>query len=845
MAKTLPVCVAFALVATAVLPALPAHEGDPKLLRRTPAFRGRGLTTGAPSPQLLPGGSGPAYMSFANNGIRLMSWLSLQDLSGGDNGNSLWGYTSPSGREYACFGSQLGTHFVEVTDPSQPTVVGFVDGADSLWRDIRTYSHYAYAVSEGGGGIQVIDLANIDNGSVALANTVLVGGSTQATHTVEIDAVSGFLYRSGGGSHGIRAYSLANPLNPSFVGSWDVRYCHEVTVRTYTSGIYAGKQVAFLCSGYNGGWSGAGIDILDVTNKSNIVSLSHINYTGAQYSHQCWPTDDMQYLYLDDELDEYYGLTTTTTKVFDISDLTNPIQLPDFGNGNTAIGHNLYNKGNLHYQANYTSGLRVFDISNPLAPSEFAWFDTYPENDGNTFNSLWNVYVYFQSGTIIGSDIDRGLFVWWVGAPKVALAPASVPDVVQAAQQTIDVTLTEATAGDYQTGTAELHVHTASGGWQSSALTALGGNNYRATFPNVACGEAVQWYLSAQSTDGFTWTEPAGAPGVTNIATSAFSVTNVANFDFETTGGWTAGAAGDTASAGTWLRGDPHSTTSAQSEDDHTDASYQCWYTGDNADVDGGRTSLVSPLFNLTAAHDPHVRYWRWFSNHTGANPNTDVFRAQISNNGGTTWSDVETVGPTGQAANGGWYLHQFRVADFVAPTAQVRVKFIVEDLGGDSEIEAALDDFAVFEVMCGSTGAVYCSAKLNSQGCLPSISATGLASVSSAAPFTITANNLINQRSGMLIYGYGSAALPFQGGTKCITSPTLRTPLQLTGGSIGPDDCSGALAFAMNAWIQSGADANLIAGASVFTQFWSRDGADPAGFGTSLSNGFSFSIDL
>src|SRR5688572_4124775 len=353
MAKSISKAVSALFVASILAPVLLAHEDDPKVLRKPRVHRGSGLNTGLPNPGQLPGGTGPAFLSFAANGIRLQSWMSLQDMAGGDNGNSLWGYTSPSGREYACFGSYLGTHFIEVTDPTNPTQVGFVDGPDSLWRDVRIYQHWAYSVSEGGGGIQVTDLANIDNGVVTYVGAVVVGGSTTASHTVFVDEASGYLYRSGGGGHGIRVYSLANPASPAYVADWSTRYCHEVTVVTYPANhpTYPAKQIAFLCSGFNGGWNGAGIDILDVTNKANIVSLSHLNYTGAQYSHQCWPSEDLKYLYLDDELDEYYGLTTTVTKLFDIQNLSNPIQLPDFGNGNTAIGHNLYVKGDRLFQA--------------------------------------------------------------------------------------------------------------------------------------------------------------------------------------------------------------------------------------------------------------------------------------------------------------------------------------------------------------------------------------------------------------------------------------------------------------------------------------------------------------
>ncbi len=55
---------------------------------------------------------------FAAKGITLQSWLPLNELPGnGDSGADCWGYTSPSGREYAIECVSQGTCFVEVTDP--------------------------------------------------------------------------------------------------------------------------------------------------------------------------------------------------------------------------------------------------------------------------------------------------------------------------------------------------------------------------------------------------------------------------------------------------------------------------------------------------------------------------------------------------------------------------------------------------------------------------------------------------------------------------------------------------------------------------------------------------------
>ena len=121
--------------------------------------------------------------------IELQAWLTLDDLGGADTGNDFWGYVSPSGREYAIIGDSDGTSFVDITDPTAPIIEAKIPGPGSLWRDVKVHNAYAYIVSEGGDGIQVVDMSNIDIGVVTHVNTVTTGG-TSATHNIVIDTDS-------------------------------------------------------------------------------------------------------------------------------------------------------------------------------------------------------------------------------------------------------------------------------------------------------------------------------------------------------------------------------------------------------------------------------------------------------------------------------------------------------------------------------------------------------------------------------------------------------------------------------------------------------------------------------
>lgn len=367
---------------------------------------------------------------FPSSGITLRSWIPLGDFhAGATDGNDCWGYTSASGREYAFIGLNNGTGVAEVTDPGNATIVAHLPGVSSIWRDIKTYQTYAYAVSEGGGGIQVFDLSGIDSGTIVDLGSITSGPGTVQSHNVAINADSARLYRVGGGNtptQGLRIYSLANPAVPAFLGSYTTRYCHDAQIVTWTEPPFTGVEVAF-CFGNNGAGGGApGIEILDVSNPTSITLIGSINLTlppifshPASYSHQGWLSPDRRYVYLNDEIDESAFGNPTTTRIIDVQDLTNPTQVAIFTNTTAARDHNLYTRGSLIYQANYRSGLRVLDASQPLSLSEIGFFDTYIADDDPHYNGLWSVYPYLPSGTVIGSDIEEGLFVWTLDASLV------------------------------------------------------------------------------------------------------------------------------------------------------------------------------------------------------------------------------------------------------------------------------------------------------------------------------------------------------------------------------------------------------------------------------------------
>lgn len=353
---------------------------------------------------LLTLASGTAFAQYDAHNVRLMSQITPQQMNA-TGGNDCWGYTSPSGREYAIVGTYQTTAFIEVTDPVNPVILHIEPHSQSTTEDMKVYGHYAYCIGDYF-NLQVFDLSQIDSGTVTKINE-----RPYRSHNFALNEESGFAYMTASSQgSGIVALDLSDPTTPVVAGSTNPTggHVHDAQVVTYHDGPYAGKEIAFCPSGY---WR---FDIIDVTDKSNMILLGSDVYPGLNYCHQGWLSADRRYFYLNDELDELNGYTPTTrTLVYDVSDLSNPTLVSTFTSGSTATDHNLFWKDGFIYEANYTSGMQIFDArTDPENPTRVGWFDTYPENDSPGYgHGAWTAWPFFESGTVIVDDRDRGLFI--------------------------------------------------------------------------------------------------------------------------------------------------------------------------------------------------------------------------------------------------------------------------------------------------------------------------------------------------------------------------------------------------------------------------------------------------
>ena len=381
--------------------------------------------------------SGGMAGTYPCSNVDLMSFLALADIGGG-SANDIWGWTdSSTGKEYVIMGRTNGTSFVDISDPVNPIYLGNLPphSADSTWRDIKVYADHAFIVTEAtNSGMQVFDLTQlrmVASPPATFSETAHYPDFSDA-HNLAINEDSGFAYAVGTNtcSGGLHMINIQTPTSPTSAGCFSGDgYTHDAQCVIYDDPDldHQGKEICFNSNEDT-------LTIVDVTNKADPVMLSRTGYSGSRYTHQGWLTEDQGYFLLGDELDEKNNpdVTNTRTYMWNVSDLDGPALIGSHDSTTTAIDHNQYVKGNYTYQSNYHAGLRILDITDIANGnlSEAAFFDFNPGSDPtNVDGGTWSNYPFFDSGIVIVSVIEQGLFILrpnLVDGVNPALASAAV-----------------------------------------------------------------------------------------------------------------------------------------------------------------------------------------------------------------------------------------------------------------------------------------------------------------------------------------------------------------------------------------------------------------------------------
>jgi choice-of-anchor B domain-containing protein len=320
--------------------------------------------------------------------------------------NEIWGLVH-NGVEYAVIGSTAGTHFIDVTDATNPTEVAFVggktQGAVIIHRDYHDYKGYLYAVAdEGASSLQIIDYSDLPNSvNVVYDSDTLI----RRSHNIFIDTAKHKLYSLANSTpsafQAMGVYDLTNPTNPVFMNSYSsfggssFGHVHDAFVRNDT---------AYLNCGYDG------FHVVDFSDMANPTPLGLMTtYPGQGYNHSGWLNDKGDYYYMADENHD------KPIKVVSTDDLTDLEVIQSFDAGAThsySIPHNVIFHNDKLYTSYYYDGLQVYDLTDPANPVRTHYYDTYAGQDRDNYEGAWGVYPFLPSGKILVSDMQSGLFVF-------------------------------------------------------------------------------------------------------------------------------------------------------------------------------------------------------------------------------------------------------------------------------------------------------------------------------------------------------------------------------------------------------------------------------------------------
>ncbi|MCB0635146.1 MAG: choice-of-anchor B family protein [Lewinella sp.] len=665
--------------------------------------------------------------------------------------SDVWGYVAPDGTEYALVGVYDGVSIVSLADPTDAQEVVHVPGQNSIWRDLKTYGEWAYVVTDQGSsteGLTVIDLRQLPDTATAYHWTPeLEGlGTLRRCHNVYIDE-NGYAYLSGcnlnnGGMLYVDVFT--EPGNPVFVGTgWPI-YSHDVFVQRdtmFTSEIYQGRM-----------------GIYDVSDKQQTVFLA-AQPTPFDFTHNVWVTEDGRTAFTTDEKANAPVAAYDISDLTNIEELDQFRPAATLGLG--VIPHNTHVWNDWLIISYYTDGGIVVDASRPNNLVEVANFDTF-FGGGAGFNGSWGAYPFLPSGNVLLADISWGLHVVGVNYVRACWLEGQVTDAdfgtplsgvhveILDAQPNTELTNLSgqyatgiATAGTYRavyakegyfpdTVSVELDngvltiqdvaLHRA-GLFTLAGLVVEDGTSYSAPYAMVVFENGTSRHEAlADATGAFNM--PELYAGAYDVYVGAWGFRERIIKDYVVSGntgmyiplqrgyqdnflvdlGWET-REDPTVIRGSWDRGEPigsyriNGAVASPEYDNPDDLGDACYVTrnifGDveQGDVDGGQIYLTSPPMDLTDFASPIISYQTFFYNAGGdGNPNDSLF-VRLMNETDTVLLEVIT-----ESGHEWRDSSVFRVADFLEPTANMRVEFETGDASPSHLLEAAVDVFAVSE---------------------------------------------------------------------------------------------------------------------------------------------------
>lgn len=663
--------------------------------------------------------------------------------------NDIWGYVDETGVEYALVGTRTGTSIVSLANPAVPVELLFIPGAQSVWRDLKTWGDYAYVTTDqGADGLLIIDLGPLPTGTPTFTfwkpNLTVNGVTDQLfkAHNLYIDE-NGYCYIAGSNINNGETFILdvnTVPTNPIYRGATTAVYAHDAYARgdtLWTSDILAGH-----------------FSVHDVSDKTNPVLLA-TQTTPRNFAHNAWISDDGNSLFTTDEKSNAW------IGSYDVSDLGNIVELDRYRTPTpNTIPHNVHTYNDYLVISYYTDGVIVLDASKPDNLIEVGRYDTYNLTPTTGFYGAWGAYPYLPSGLVLVTDINTGLHVLQPNYQRACWLEGMVTDLNTGANlfgvnlELVNTNIQETTdlAGDYKAGyglagTYDLYVSKSGYLPQIVPVTLVNG---QVTIQNVQLEPATAFKMTGQVIDSATlapipnayvklkselyeydtradangdfslqifpdrnydiiagqWGHKAKVytiPGLDSVTMvgQTYAIAEGYRDEFVFDYGWT--EFGD-ATAGNWEYGIPNPVVSWRGDalpsegDLNGDIGDGCLITGNNDngqlgrdDVDSGFTTIASPVMDLTGYQKATLNF-HYFLNMSAPVSGQDRFVVYMTN-GVDTAQILSSIFAQYSWSN----KKSYEISNYLTVTNNMKVYFQVNDSSG-TIVEGLIDAFEITE---------------------------------------------------------------------------------------------------------------------------------------------------
>lgn len=350
-----------------------------------------------------------------------------------------------------------GTFIFDVSDPDAPTLSNWYNPSpNQSFLEAIVIGNRGYFGSGGqgpaspttGDGVHIVDLTNPSNPVLLGKVNASSGGGFNGIHEMVVFDQDGkrFLIENYNSVTNklLKVIDVTDPAAPVFVrdlNPTEIAWVHAVHIR--------GNRM------YTSGWGTGSIrgrtEIYDISNLATqapnllgYIEDSNVNVQNGNNMHSSWTSEDGNYLYSAREVTNSNGPTPGDVRVYDVSDPSMPmlvdrVTMTDLGL-NAVTPHNPVVMGNRLYVSWYQAGVQVFDISTPGDLIRVGQYDTYPapfrvdpaikskalsdeswdiicgrdslQNSlPTTYNGTWAVFPFLGVDRVLVGEMNEGLMI--------------------------------------------------------------------------------------------------------------------------------------------------------------------------------------------------------------------------------------------------------------------------------------------------------------------------------------------------------------------------------------------------------------------------------------------------